>query len=189
MGFLQYISSMRGRFFLLFLLVFGSSYSLNAETVKVKYVSDGDTFVLVDGRKVRMLGIDTPELYEADFFAVEAKERLKELIAGRRVELQLDRFSADTDRYGRYLRYVHFMERDVNLQMIEEGYARAYPNYKIERLRAYQKAEGKASDAGLGLWQEKTALTSRQELLLYGIGLAFILLFAAWKAMRRIRRI
>ncbi|MEL7339113.1 MAG: thermonuclease family protein, partial [Bacteroidota bacterium] len=174
-----------------FFFIFWGLYLMIPTIVKaerVRYVVDGDTFVLEDGRKVRMLGIDTPELYHADYFAVEAKDRLRDLIAGKQIELQLDRFSADTDRYGRNLRYVHFMERDVNLQMIEEGYARAYPNYKIERLRQYQKAEEQASAAGIGLWQKTTALTNRQELLLYGLGLTFILLFAAWKAMRRIRR-
>lgn len=160
----------------------------SAKPVKVAYVSDGDTFSLVDGRKIRMLGIDTPELYEDDYYAEEAKQRLKDLIAGQRVELQRDAFSADTDRYGRYLRYVHFMERDLNLQLLQEGYAKVYGRYKIERLDAYYKAEEQAKAERLGLWQKEAALATGQELLFYGLGVALILFVAIWQTMRRIRR-
>ncbi len=161
---------------------------LKAERVKVAYVSDGDTFGLEDGRKVRMLGIDTPELYYEDYYAEEAKQRLKSLIGGKQVELQTDAFSADTDRYGRYLRYVHFMERDLNLQLIEEGYAKVYGKYRIERLDKYYEAESLAQENRLGLWQNETALARGQELLFYGLGFALLLFVAIWQTMRRIRR-
>ncbi|MFK7925589.1 MAG: thermonuclease family protein [Bacteroidia bacterium] len=178
---------MNGKIFTIVLLIL-SSFSLNAKTEKVRYVFDGDTFLMEDGRKIRMLGIDTPELSFEEFYAEEAKNRLSELISGRRVELREDKFSADTDRYGRYLRYVHFMERDVNLQLIEEGYARVFDRYKIERLGAYLDAEAVAQEEGLGLWQKEAALAQGRELLFYGLGLALILFVAFWQTMRRIRR-
>lgn len=162
--------------------------AVHAETVKVAYVFDGDTFSLVDGRKVRMLGIDTPELHFEDFYAEEAKERLKALIGGQRVDLEVDPISADTDRYGRYLRYVHFMERDLNLQLIEEGYAKVFGKYKIERLEAYYEAQDAARENGLGVWQAEAALEQGRELLFYGLGVALLLFVAFWQTMRRIRR-
>ncbi|MEL7535029.1 MAG: thermonuclease family protein [Bacteroidota bacterium] len=162
--------------------------SIKAENVKVAYVSDGDTFGLVDGRKIRMLGIDTPELYYEDYYAEDAKQRLKALIGGKRVALQTDAFSDDTDRYGRYLRYVHFMERDLNLQLIAEGYAKVYGKYEIERLDDYYEAEKQAKEQRLGLWQNETALARGQELLFYGLGFALLLFVAIWQTMRRIRR-
>lgn len=135
-----------------------------------------------------MLGIDTPELRYKDYYAVEAKERLIELIDGQKVQLQTDIISADTDRYGRILRYVHYQERDINLQMIEEGYARAYVKYKIERLPDYIEAEARAQKKQLGVWQQEASIAKGREIMFYGLGIAILLFIAFWQSMRRIRR-
>ena len=42
-----------------------------------KSVYDGDTITLQDGTKVRLLGIDTPEIKEKQPFALEAKKYTK----------------------------------------------------------------------------------------------------------------
>lgn len=161
---------------------------LFAQSQRVERVIDGDTFVLTDGRRVRMLGIDTPELRYREYYAEEASDRLRELIDGRKVVLQSDIISADTDRYGRILRYVLYQDRDINLQLIEEGYARAYVKYKIERLPDYIEAEDRARKKGLGVWQEEAAIATGRQILFYGLGLAIILFIAFWQTMRRIRK-
>ena len=77
--------------------------SIDESGVEVSGVHDGDTLRLADGRKVRLLGIDSPELGRDgrpdQAFAARAREHLRGLIeqADWRVSLSVDR-----DRYDRY---------------------------------------------------------------------------------------
>ena len=92
------------------------------EQALVTSVIDGDTVELEDGRHVRYLGIDTPELGEP--YADEATARNKELVEGKTIELQ--RGDRDQDEYGRLLRYVYVDGVFVNAELIAQGYAKAY---------------------------------------------------------------
>lgn len=117
----------------------------------VSTVIDGDTVRLEDGQKVRLLGINTPEMGQPHY--EEAKNRLKELIEGKTVILEKD--VEDKDMYGRLLRYIYCDDLFVNFEMIREGYAHVYiifPNtrYSIE----FEKAEKEAKKNGIGIWQK-----------------------------------
>lgn len=92
------------------------------EYTLVSKVIDGDTIELEDGKRVRYLGIDTPELNE--YFGEEATEKNKELVEGKVVELQ--KGNRDTDEYGRLLRYVYIDGIFVNAELVAQGYAEAY---------------------------------------------------------------
>jgi endonuclease YncB( thermonuclease family) len=92
------------------------------EQALVTSVIDGDTVELVDGRHVRYLGIDTPEV--GDYYAEEATARNRDLVEGKTIELQ--RGSRDQDEYGRLLRYVYVDGTFVNAELVAEGYATAY---------------------------------------------------------------
>ena len=92
------------------------------EQALVTSVIDGDTVELADGRRVRYLGIDTPE--SGEYYAEEATARNKELVEGKTVELQ--RGKRDQDEYGRLLRYVYIDGVFVNAELIVQGYATAY---------------------------------------------------------------
>jgi micrococcal nuclease len=110
---------------------------------------DGDTVELADGRRVRYLGINTPERGQPLFQEATAANR--RLTEGRRAWLVLD--TQQTDRFGRVLAYLWVGERFVNLELVRQGYANAYtepPNvrYSEEILAAEQEARR----AGLGLW-------------------------------------
>jgi len=85
-------------------------------------VIDGDTVELEDGRLVRYLGIDTPELEE--YCAVEATARNIELVEGKIVELQIGQ--RDKDEYGRLLRYVYVDGIFMNTELVAQGYATAH---------------------------------------------------------------
>jgi len=82
-------------------------------------VIDGDTFVILTGERVRLIGIDTPEIGEKCY--EEAKEYLKNLVEGRIVILTYDK--RRYDNYGRLLAYVWLGTTLVNELMIKEGYA------------------------------------------------------------------
>lgn len=105
----------------------GSDRESHYEQVVVSRVIDGDTIELADGRRVRYIGIDTPEIAGSDgspeCYALEAHTRNRELVEGQAVEL--GRGIEDKDRFGRLLRYVFIDDVFVNAQLVAEGYAHA----------------------------------------------------------------
>ena len=88
--------------------------------IDLDYVIDGDTIVVADGSRVRMIGIDTPERDECGF--AEARDHLIALIGAGPVRL-VPGARSDADRYGRLLRYVEVGEIDTNYEMIASGHA------------------------------------------------------------------
>lgn len=135
----------------------------SGQALAVTSVADGDTFT---GRtaggvkvKVRMLGIDAPELAHDGNAAAcggpAAATELRSLIGGSTVTLVGDAKADDTDKYGRSLRYVGLGGRDVALELIQAGLVEAwYPSGepRPERFAAYRAAEDTARAAKAGLW-------------------------------------
>jgi micrococcal nuclease len=116
----------------------------------VRRVSDGDTFRCRDGRRVRLTGIDSPEL-EQQPFGLAAREALLRLLPpGITVRLETD--VAPLDQYGRVLAYAWIGDTLINEVMLRNGWAVLYtvpPNIKyVERLARAQK-EARADRAGL----------------------------------------
>ena len=107
----------------------GSNPCREPTRVKVNYVADGDTIFVSDGaEKVRIIGIDTPELGDDECFAQEAKDFLSDLIQDRWIWLTFDRDCLDV--YDRTLAYVHLgpSEMDfVERQLLRGGYAQDFP--------------------------------------------------------------
>jgi len=94
------------------------------EIMKVSRVIDGDTIVLANGERVRLIGIDTPE--RGEFGYEEATKYLENLIDGKEVRLKKD--VEDRDHYGRLLRYIYTKDgRFVNKLLVEDCVARPYP--------------------------------------------------------------
>lgn len=94
-----------------------------ARTWAVTKVVDGDTiWVSRDGvsRKVRLIGIDTPETGQCGF--TESTRNLRGIIGGQRVTLTAGARD-DVDRYGRLLRYVDVRGVDAGLRQIKQGFA------------------------------------------------------------------
>jgi len=126
------------------------------EWVRSAHVYDGDTIKLEDGRKVRFLGINTPEIgyngEPSEPFAEKARQALKELLADNpRLAL---RYEEDRkDRYGRLLAHVYLPDkRDVELLLLRQGLAAAVaiaPN--VGNFDCYLAAEREAQDRGM--WQ------------------------------------
>ena len=91
----------------------------------VKKVIDGDTIELVDGTKIRYIGIDTPETVHpskpVEFMGKEASNFNKTLVEGQCVHLEYD--VERTDKYGRTLAYVYLDTLFVNAELVKQGYA------------------------------------------------------------------
>lgn len=119
------------------------------EQALVTSVIDGDTVELADGRHVRYLGIDTPEVGE--YYGEEATARNRDLVEGRTIELQLG--TRDQDEYGRLLRYVYVDGIFVNAELVAEGYATAYifdPDDRYSQILVQLEQYAKMRE--LGLW-------------------------------------
>jgi len=118
------------------------------EQALVTSVIDGDTVELADGRRVRYLGIDTPE--SGEYYAEEATARNKGLVEGKTVELQ--RGDRDQDEYGRLLRYVYVDGVFVNAELIAGGYAKAYifePDDRYSQILVQLEQYAKMREQGL----------------------------------------
>jgi micrococcal nuclease len=120
-------------------------------------VSDGDTIkVRVAGvtERVRLIGIDTPELAGGECYAQQAASRMQSLVQGRSVRLVADPTQDDRDRYGRLLRHVLLADgRSVARLLIAGGYGREYTYDVPYRGRAaHLSAQASARGAHLGLW-------------------------------------
>ena len=118
----------------------------------VSRVVDGDTFHCKDGTKVRLIGIDSPEL-DQGLIATAARAALAEVLPDG-ASVWLERDVAPIDRYGRTLAYVWAGEILVNEHMLERGWALLYtvpPNVRfVDRFR---QAETQARQDGRGLWE------------------------------------
>jgi endonuclease YncB( thermonuclease family) len=127
----------------------------SAETAVVTSVYDGDTLTLTNGRRVRLVQIDTPELGSGECYSRAARTALVRLAPpGARVVLESDPALDRTDRYGRLLRYVKRNGLNVNLELARRGAAAPYfyggdtGRYASSLTRAAQGAKA----AKRGLW-------------------------------------
>jgi micrococcal nuclease len=122
----------------------------------VTYVVDGDTVhVEIAGRdeRVRLIGIDTPEVGQCD--AAKATALAHRLAEGRPVRLVGDPTQDARDRYGRLLAYVVLPGgRDLGYRELERGYARVYVyNRPFRRLAAYRIAERAGRRRSDSIWR------------------------------------
>ncbi len=126
--------------------------------VKVSKIYDGDTFKTRDGEKVRLLGINTPEIAHAskpgEALGQKARKHLKSLIKGKLVRLVFDREKRDI--YSRSLAHVYLRDgRWINALMVEAGLAHVYtfaPNFRYAgKLLEYEKA---ARLKRSGIWEK-----------------------------------
>lgn len=92
------------------------------EIGNVTRVIDGDTVELENGDDVRLLGINTPEKKEE--YYNEAKEYLKDRVEGKQVILR--KGFEDKDRYNRKLRFIYLNDKNVNIELVENGFANPY---------------------------------------------------------------
>lgn len=130
------------------------------ETATVKRVLDGDTFDLTDGRRIRMLGIDAPEVSHEDQpaepYSSEASEWLKSRIEGASVSLRVD--SAKKDRYGRVLAWVYDENgKLLNEEMLADGLVKLLPDFGLpaDLEPQLRQAESEARILKKGLWAPK----------------------------------
>jgi endonuclease YncB( thermonuclease family) len=144
---------------LLLTLALSASSAVAASPVyRIDHVSDGDTVALRNGQRVRLVQIDTPEVFFGrECYGRAASLRTKTLLPpGTRVRLFPEPATDRVDQYGRLLRYV-VRVRDgvnVNIRLVAVGAAAPY-FYRHRRGRYANRLEFLAKRARvkkLGLW-------------------------------------
>lgn len=109
--------------------------------IKFKEILDGDTLLLQDDRRIRLVQIDTPEVNENECYAQEAKLELESILNELesrsaisykgdfekiQIALRKDSVSDDKDQYNRELRYLLINGVNVNVELVRRGAAAPY---------------------------------------------------------------
>lgn len=128
------------------------------ERVEVTYVYDGDTVKLADGRNLRFIGINTPEIGRHgkanQALATQARSFLDELLNAHNRSLNLQSDSEEHDHYGRLLAHA-FLDTGSNVavQLLDAGLATTLvvppDTWAVD---CYQQHENSARVARRGLW-------------------------------------
>jgi endonuclease YncB( thermonuclease family) len=128
----------------------------SSEVVVVASVYDGDTLTLRDGRRIRLLQVDTPELGSGECYSRAARAALLSLAPiGKSIVLEPDATLDRTDRYGGLLRYVKRGGVNVNIELVRRGAAAPY-FYRSEKGRyaaTLMRAARSAKAVKRGLWK------------------------------------
>ncbi len=138
----------------MFLLYFYKSRSLS-----VVDVIDGDTVILSNQEKVRLLGIDSPELHAPNipiqFYAQIAKDSLAFWALHQSVKLTYERHRRD--QYDRLLAYVTLAGEDTSLnqKMVRSGLAFVYTRFPFGKSAEFLETQSEALQAERGIWQSQ----------------------------------
>jgi micrococcal nuclease len=132
------------------------SGATRSDALLVRYVIDGDTIDVATIGRVRLLGVDAPEVgrgFDTPApFAAAARARLIALVLRRWVRLEYD--GARTDTYNRRLAYVFSEDGQfVNVVLVREGLARVSARAPLIRLRELQRAQAEAQTSRRGMWR------------------------------------
>ena len=127
----------------------------NSVSGRVISVADGDTITIIgDGNtqyKIRLNAIDAPEKSQA--FGQKSKQQLSNYVFGKDVTVTWK----SKDKYGRVLGTVFVGGKDINLQMVRDGYAHHYKRF--DSSPAYAAAETEARQNRRGLWSDPNPIS------------------------------
>ncbi|MFN3581313.1 MAG: thermonuclease family protein [Pseudomonas sp.] len=162
---------LRGAFFVVWLLappLYADECQApgKGEAVSSRFVIDGDTLELSDRRRVRLIGVDTPEIGRrgepSQPFAQAAKKRLEQLVQEPGLRLYLGEQAQD--RYGRTLGHLYAADgQNIEAQLLAEGLGFALavpPNTAL--VDCHRAAERQARQSQLGLWGGSPVLSAGQ---------------------------
>jgi len=120
-------------------------------------VVDGDTLVLDNDERIRLIGVDTPETKHparpVEPLGPEASAFTRRVVEGKLVTLRFDR--KKRDRYQRLLAFVFIGERCLNEELIRAGFSRCMTRYSFDTSmkKRFLAAESEARVARRGIWR------------------------------------
>jgi len=126
-------------------------------TITVRFVPDGDTLFLTSGEKLRIKGIDCPEIGHdgrpSQYYAKEARAYLWRLVRGRQLRVETSEMGAD--RFGRIVTQVYLPDgRSISHLLVENGYAFCFPHGKHpgKEYEILLTAQQRAMNGLRGMW-------------------------------------
>ena len=141
-----------------------SKAAIRTVTGTITKVTDGDTIHLTTPEqtklKIRLYGIDAPETDKINNktgrvnkpgqpYGEESMSALANKIMGKKVKVDI----LDIDKYRRMVGMIYLDNRNLNLEMIREGYAEAFIEYLKEPYRSeFLKVEREARSTKIGIW-------------------------------------
>ncbi len=114
----------------------------------VARVIDGDTVVLGNGIRIRLLGINTPEKNMS--FDIRATVFLRKMIQNKTVKVE----SHGLGKYGRTLAYLFLDGKNVNEEMLSQGLATLYYYKPDKYYNSFVQAEKSARLSGKNYWEK-----------------------------------
>ncbi len=132
----------------------------NTTLVKVRHVQDGDTFVLADNTRVRLIGINTPELGRDDQpaqpLSIRARDRVRQLLFQSGNHAQILVGQQPKDKHKRQLTHLWLTDgRNLTAVLLEAGLGWQVaipPNVRFKN--CYAAAESSARQDRKGVWKE-----------------------------------
>jgi len=126
-------------------------FVFNREYYFVSKVIDGDTIELSNREKVRLLGINAPEINEP--FGEEAKGFLSKMVEGKRVYVERD--LRPRDEFGRLLAFLFIDDKNINLELVRSGSAHTFQLNKVSKyIKELREVENFAMKNQLGIWKK-----------------------------------
>lgn len=137
---------------------------VSPESVVVAYVDDGDTVKLTDGRRVRLAGIDAPEVAHpayndrpasvAEPFGDASRAALQAMLARSHNRLLLHAGEEGEDRYGRLLAFLYLPDgQSVQQHLVADGLAMTvYMPPNLALADCLTATEAQARTAHKGIW-------------------------------------
>ncbi len=151
---------------LIFPFLFAASHSQD-KIYQVKRVVDGDTLLLTNGDRVRLIGVDTPEVHDSDKLHRDAERKgrdiktikalgkkasafTRSLVDKKEVRLEFDEANSHIkhrDKHGRILAYVCLKDGTfVNAEIVRQGYGFAYTKYPFAYMQQFRRYEREARE-------------------------------------------
>ncbi len=135
-----------------------SSCAASTKWVTVRHVIDGDTIVLENNQRVRLVGIDAPEIKsshnpQAEHYGEESKEFLRQLIEGKQIRLEGEASQLEYDQYGRRLAYIFSEDKVfINRELVRLGYVQAVRHFPYKYKEEFLLLENEAKGKFWGMW-------------------------------------
>ena len=123
------------------------------KTAIVSDVYDGDTYTLRGGEKVRLRGVNTPEIRPKEAFGIEARDAMRSLLLNQTIELRYG--EVQRDGYGRLVASVRTQKNQIDAGefLLQKGLGHVFliPPEGVD-VKAYLAAQAQAKTHNRGLW-------------------------------------
>ena len=170
-----------------------STEIVDREEVKLHKCVDGDTaWFILNGKEIksRFLAINTPEsTNKIEPYGKEVSKYVcDKLTKAKKIELEYDENSDKFDKYDRYLAWIIVDGENLQMDLVNKGYAEVkyiYGDYKY--LDELKKLEKEAKSKKIGIWSDYNEDYSKY--IYIGIGCVLLIIFIVTKNKRKANKI